>query len=169
MTVDEICALAGIAKGTFYFHFPSKRELLVAAFHRGGSNVTAHAAELLDAGVPFVEAVLALGDRIATNTSSLPKPLVHRATTETLADIGADDPQGERRQRRAAMTALVLAAQGTGEVRTWLHPAEVAMALNWSVLQAILVWSTTPGPDPTLHRLVRRRLLMVLHGVTAGG
>lgn len=165
MTVDEICAAAGIAKGTFYFHFPSKQDLLVAAFHRGGTNITAHAEQLLASGTQFVEAVLALGDRIATNTESLPKPLVHRATTESLAAIGTEDPDGERRRQREAMIALVRAGQTAGDVRGGLHPAEVAMTLNWAILQAILVWSSTVETQPSLRSLVRRRLLIAMHGV----
>lgn len=167
VTVDEICAAAGVAKGTCYFHFPTKEDLLVAAFHRGGPDVRAHADELVASGVPFAEAVLALGDRIARNTGRLPKPLVQRATIAALAAIGTGDPEGERRHRREAMLALVVAAQSAGEVRDRLRPAEVVMTLNWAILQGILVWSASEGPRPALHSVVRRRLLLALHGVAA--
>lgn len=167
VTVDEICAEAGVAKGTFYFHFPTKQDLLVAAFHRGGPDVRAHAEDLVAAQVPFAEAVLALGDRIARNTGRLPKALVHRATIESLAAIGTGDPEGERRHRREAMLTLVTAGRAAGEVRDRLRPAEVAMTLNWAILQAILLWSAGGGTRPTLPQVVRRRLLLALHGVAA--
>lgn len=167
VTVDAICTAAGIAKGTFYFHFPTKQALLVAAFHRGGAGLVDHAAVLVAAETPFTDAVLALGDRIARNTAKVPKPLVRRATIEALAAIDDDHNDGARHHRRTALLALITAGRARGAVNTSFPSAEIAMALNWAMVQAILTWTAAPGVRPTLPTIIRRRLTMALDGVAA--
>ncbi|MCB0976162.1 MAG: hypothetical protein KDB02_01775 [Acidimicrobiales bacterium] len=66
------------------------------------------------------------------------------------------------------MIALVRAGHASGDVRDSLHAAEVAMTLNWAILQVILLWSSTAGAEPSLGWLVRRRLLIAMHGVAIG-
>jgi AcrR family transcriptional regulator len=168
VTVDAICDAAGVAKGTFYFHYPTKQALLVAAFHRAGDDVARHAEALVASETPFVEAVLALGGRIARNTSTVPKPLVRRATVETLAAIDSDPDDTERHHRRDALLVLVEAGTRRGEIRTDFQPAEIAMALNWAIVQSILVWTAAPDRTVTLETVTRRRLTMTLVGVAAG-
>jgi AcrR family transcriptional regulator len=168
VTVDAICEAARVAKGTFYFHFPTKQALLVAAFYRGGDDVIQHAEALAESDTPFVEAVLALGGRIARNTSTVPKPLVRRATVETLAAIDAAPDDTERHHRRDALLLLVDAAARRGEVSTDFQPAEIAMALNWTIVQSILVWTATADRAASLETITRRRLTMTLVGVAAG-
>lgn len=165
VTVDDICLEAGVAKGTFYFHFPAKADLLVATFHEGGHDVLAHAEELVAAGVPFAESVFALGDRIARNTARLPKPFVLRATVESLAALGSADPQDERRRRHQALVALVVAGRAAGEVRAGPPPPAVAMTLGWAMLQAILVWASNERARPSLVEVTRSQLQLALYGI----
>ena len=37
--VDEICAAAGVSKGTFFYHFGSKDELAAAVMRTGSSKI----------------------------------------------------------------------------------------------------------------------------------
>lgn len=168
VTVDAICAAADVAKGTFYFHFPTKQALLVAAFHRGGDDVVRHAEDLVASETPFDQAVLELAERIARNTSTVSKPLARRATIEALAaiDTGAPDPQ--RHRRRDALLVLVDAGWRRGEVSPDFSAAEIVMALNWSMVQAILVWTALPDGAATLATITRRRLLMAMRGIVSG-
>ncbi len=46
VTVDEICTMAGVAKGGFYHHFPSKGELIIETYRRIDSEFTEALQEL---------------------------------------------------------------------------------------------------------------------------
>lgn len=166
VTVDDICTAAGVAKGTFYFHFPTKESLLVAGFHRGSDAQLEHARLLAVGGVRFDEAILAFGDRIARNTSSHPKALVRHAAIAALAAIDPVEPPANAPTRRIALELLVSSGMERGELTTDLLPSELAMALNWTMVHSILVWSILPAARPTLRTIMRRRLVLALYGMT---
>lgn len=166
VTVDAICEAVGIAKGTFYFHFPTKQALLVAAFYRGGDEIARHAAALVASDTPFVESALSIGARIARSTAAVPKPLALRATVAALAAIDPGDlTDVDRHHHRDAQLALIAAGLRRGEISTDLRPAEIAMALNWTIVQSILVWAAGPDSSAALDTIVRRRLTMTLFGL----
>lgn len=166
VTVDAICDAVGIAKGTFYFHFPTKQALLVAAFYRGGDEIARLAAALVESETPLVEAVLSIGERIARSTAAVPKQLALRATVAALAAIDpADATDVERHHHRDAQLVLIAAGLRRGEVSTDFRPAEIAMALNWTIVQSILVWAAGPDTSATLETIIRRRLMMTLVGL----
>ena len=53
ITVEEICKQAGVAVGSFYYHFQSKNDILTEIFHRADEYFVAHRAEILGAkGTP---------------------------------------------------------------------------------------------------------------------
>ena len=165
VTVDDVCSAAGVAKGTFYFHFDSKEALLVAAFHQGGGALLELAEALVASNVSFDVAVLSLGERVAAATSPHPKALVRRATVAALAAIDLERPPDGAQARRAAFGLVVESAIRAGDVAAGFRPDEITMALNWSMLQALLVWSAQPGERPSLATVMRRSLLLALGGV----
>lgn len=165
VTVDELCASAGIAKGTFYFHVPSKEALLVAVFFRGSGSLVEDAELWATTAVPFGESIDRLVSRVARRTNRLPRTLVARAVHEVLA-VAAGSPgmneDGTRSGR--AIEILVAYGQRRGEVTTDYRADEIAMAINWTLLQGLLVWSTI-GHEKGLEAFLRRRVRMLLRGI----
>lgn len=48
ITVEEICKEAGVAVGSFYYHFQSKNDILTEIFHRADEFFVAHRTEILE-------------------------------------------------------------------------------------------------------------------------
>lgn len=166
VTVDELCAAAGIAKGTFYFHVESKEALLVGVFFQGSESLVDDAERWAAADIPFRTALDRLVGRVAMRTELLPRTLVARAVREVLAiadrSPGMSD-DGARSGR--ALEILVAAGQERDEVTADYRADEVAMAINWTLLQGLLVWSTLGSGHEELEVSLRRRLHLLLHGI----
>jgi TetR/AcrR family transcriptional regulator, fatty acid metabolism regulator protein len=47
ITVEEICKEAGVAVGSFYYHFQSKNDILTEIFHRADEYFVAHRKEII--------------------------------------------------------------------------------------------------------------------------
>ncbi len=165
VTVDDVCAVAEVAKGTFYFHFPSKAALLAAAFQRSDDEIVEFAERLVESGRPFGQVVLEFGERAAANTQPIPKDLVRRAVLEALGHIGFGPAAEQGDSRRAALTQLVGYGRARGELLEDVATRDVVMTLGWAILQGILIWSSTDGDRPGLGDIVHNRLERALHGV----
>jgi AcrR family transcriptional regulator len=170
VSVDQICRAAGIAKGTFYFHFPTKDDLLLAVFFQGSETLIDEVQPLIEGEVPFDAAVAKVVERVATRTSAFPKSFVAKAAGNAVLHAGRPRPEGAppRRPPREALRRLIHAAQQRGELRSDYRPDELAMALNWALLQGLLVWSSLPGARPSLETVLRRRVELALHGMSGG-
>ena len=165
VTVDEICDAAGVAKGTFYFHFLAKEDLLVALFFRGGERTAAALDDMLATATPFPEVVEQLVARIAAGSRRLPRHLVGRAVREVLRRVEERPGQAPAAtMRRDALDRVIAAAQRRGEVVTGHRPAEIRMALDWALLQGVLLWTTLDEEQP-IALLLRRRVSLLMHGI----
>ena len=165
VTIDDICASAGVAKGTCYFHFPTKGALLAAGFQRSDDRIGSVVTEMVDAGVPFCDAVYNLGEVTAANTQRLPKDLVRRAALESMGHIGFGAASEQGDPRRIAMARLVEMGRDQAVVRVEVPTRDLVMTLGWAILHAILLWSSDEGDGPDLSYLVRNRLERSMHGI----
>ncbi len=94
VAIDDVCRAAGIAKGSFYRHFPSKEELFFAAVGTVGTRVIARLGDLGPVGTEF--AVSALADAIGE----------FAAIVLDLASMAAQRRPGSARALRALSSAL---------------------------------------------------------------
>src|SRR5262245_30296963 len=58
-TMDEIAVVAGVAKGTLYLYFPSKRDLFIAALRQGVVELNERARREIEAAATTAERVRA--------------------------------------------------------------------------------------------------------------
>lgn len=165
VTVDEICAAAGVAKGTFYFHFLAKEDLLVAMFFRGGEDTAAEIDAMVAAGERFATVIDRLIMRTAAGARRLPRQLVVAAVREVLSRIGQGPMHPPTKAaRNGALDALIVQAQSRGEVSSSFTAAEIRMAINWALMQGLLVWAA-PEVTMPLEQALRRSVAMLVDGV----
>ena len=165
VAVSDICARAGVSKGTFFYHFPAKEHLLVDLVAAGGAEAVAAAADarlaqdapLLDVLATAV-AVLAEGQRYA------PRDLVGRATMEVLRASRRARPVDGRPELRDVYARAYTAAITRGELPATFHPAELGAITNWTLLQGTLFWAVGAVGPLTLEETLWRRVQLVVHG-----
>jgi AcrR family transcriptional regulator len=163
LSVSRITRDAGVAKGTFFNHFPSKEHVLAEAFHR---EVTAVIEEVGNGGESGTEAILtflsATGDRLSGDRA-LAELLLPRLGP--LPSPGSGLPREEDRIRswfsdRLAETlpvAVPLVDIGHGDL---------AFLLTASFRGTLEEWGRPDGPTRPLEELLVERGLLLLR--TAG-
>ncbi|WP_026401873.1 TetR/AcrR family transcriptional regulator [Actinomadura rifamycini] len=137
-STEEVAARAGVAVGTVFRHFPTKRDLLAAIMKEVRARLVARADALLAEGDPAT----ALFDYIAYLVDSASE------TGDVLGLLAAEgvpvDPGEQIASLGDAFGALLDAAQRAGAVRADVRPPEV-MALVTATAQGALTGAWPDG------------------------
>lgn len=164
--VEEICVLAGVAKGTFYVHFPRKEYLLVMIVY---SRILPREADLLDLMGSDLS-TFAICDQVARTiiprVRSLDKQLVRRAVEESfgVATRQIDTVRGGDRNLARYFFPVLRRGIDRGEIASGWNMEMVAYMLAWAIRQGILAWSAGYFGDESFERELRARVEIVLNG-----
>jgi AcrR family transcriptional regulator len=142
--VDEIARVAGVSRGTVYFHYPTKEHVvaemlseaegrILAALHKLPR--TAPVARVLEV---LCEAFAKEWEREARLFPSVATVAV-RAAADTTRTKELDDVH-------RALAARFKAAADRGELKGAMRPAVLANVFLMSVLTTTLAWSVRPRP-----------------------
>ena len=162
ITVDAIVEAAGVSKGTFFYHFPRKEDLLVelgwSTVDRVGEEAEAAYAERGDLDEALAVAVAGLARRIAAMPSG--------AVARTIKEFAFDRPgaRASATGRHAFMSGLFHAAQDGGDIPAGVDVDELADVVNHVIIQTILHAVTGRSSEP-LEPMLLRRARLVLYGV----
>ncbi len=164
-TVDDIVREADVAKGTFYYHFTSKEDLVVVmARLRLGELIQAMEARLAAGDRPVDALRGLLADSVAAAESD-------RALTAIFLQQSFREPPELRNGpplpsfRRAAAQAIGL-AQAAGEIRTDVPASELGMMVGVLFAGAEMAWLAAGAHDALAPR-VERAFTIFLEGAAA--
>jgi AcrR family transcriptional regulator len=169
ITVDAIVAAAGVSKGTFYYHFRRKEDVLVdlgwATVDRVGAEAEAAYRQHGDLG----RAIDAGIDGLVRRITAMPRGAVARTIQEFGFRRSSQPPAASGLSaapsgRHAFLSGLLQAARASGDLSAKVDVDEVADVINYIFIQTILQF-VTGGCDEPLALLLRRRTDLVLHGV----
>jgi|GEM_PF-5362265 len=171
VTVDEICAEAGIAKGAFYFHYRSKADLLIGVATPDAEDAERVLDEALLRGAPVDGALLGqLTDALAESCRSTPRALVRHGVAELLAGFDSETSrapnEGGPRGIRRLFARFYQAAQEQGRLPDVYRAEELASITSWSVLQGAMLWGAGYYARSTLHTVLRRTAMLIWQGAT---
>lgn len=167
--IPRIAAAAGVVRGTFYFHFPSKEHVLSELGRRAGSEM----AQKLDAararGVPLAEALSMLAEPVAVLDES-PAGLELMRDMVVLfvrgpVDEGIDEEGEEFSEIGEAVSAYLAHAVAGGELRGDLAPDRLARMVLSSLLGVIM---SHRDPDTDRRAEVRAVIDLLLRGMRVG-
>lgn len=142
--VDEIARLAGVSRGTVYFHYPTKEDVVAEVLAEAEGRIlgalrelpkTAPVARVLEV---LCEAFAKEWEREARLFPSVATVAV-RAAAETTRSKDLDAVH-------RALAARFKAAGDRGELTGAMRPAVLANVFLMSVLTTTLAWSVRPRP-----------------------
>jgi AcrR family transcriptional regulator len=150
--VEDIVHAAGVARGTFYLHYPTKDHVLLESVCRDQESVAARLQECLD-GPPRV--FLRAAVDLVIGVAAAEVPAVSREILIAIARHATDIERARMPLARIA-TEYFRRAQGRGDVRADLTPAELVAAFFPGVLGVLLLEPASAG------RRLRTRLYHVV-------
>ena len=160
--VGAITAAAGVARGTFYFHFPTKEDVLVALEQREQLRIIA-SLERRAASAGDLRAVLAA---IVREVRAAERRLGPRLLSDMLsihfAPASADSGRLDDHPLAIFVVNAVREARRTGGVRTEVDAREVAL-IFLTGLYALL--ATRGGPSRERDALLDTYVATILDGV----
>ena len=166
-TVEEIARAAGVTKGTFYFHFAHKEEILLELGYQTASLLSEEAARCLSAGASIADSLAAVTNTLVASVEATPPAAVGRAMSEfqRLRRPG-DEPPAMHPSFAQALEMLFTRARAEGEVTDQVEPSEMAQIIEALYRDSLMEWSQ--GRLKNLSEALRRRIAVVLAGLRPG-
>jgi AcrR family transcriptional regulator len=164
-TVAAIAKAAGVSKGTFYFHFANKQEILLEMAWTTSRKMVEEADAGIRRGTPVFELADQLMRSMARRVSRTPKPLVFRAVGEWshLSPDVVARPAGVG----LGFEAVIRYGQDRGTLPAAVDVYELAALLHAGTLDALVRWSSSAQSASVLRENLCRRADVVLRGAIA--
>jgi AcrR family transcriptional regulator len=164
-TSADIARVAGVSRGTFYFHFANKDELLLEM----GAQLAEHLNDEVDAGIARGEALGPLVDRVlasmARRVAQTPKAAAVRSGALGFQVRSGERPKTMARGTGAAFETLVAYGKERGELSVATDVEDAAAMLLIISVEAITRWGTGDHSGAWLRDTLRRRARIVLRGL----
>jgi AcrR family transcriptional regulator len=162
--VEDVCAKAGVAKGTFYFYFPRKEHLLVMLVRSRIAPPESELRSLLRSNLDTPDACMDMASAIARRVRRLDKPMVQRGVEESFRhyrDIGR--LHDSDRALRWYFEPVFQRGKERGDVHPAWEMEALAGVAGWAMLQGILFWASGSvfGKDLAEHLRERVEVLAV--------
>jgi AcrR family transcriptional regulator len=162
VTIDEICAAADVARGTFFLHFPTKDALL----SEYGRQAMAELDQVLEAFRGSAVETLEHALRFLAERASRHAAVVRLVVRETVAHPGAvSDTTDAGRDLTDVFAGIIRRGQRAGELRRAVHPVVAGAVLASAYLAISGEWARREAESPDLAALTHQALDVILRGV----
>jgi AcrR family transcriptional regulator len=147
-TVEEIVRAAGVTKGTFYFHFAHKEDILLEVGWGTSEAMFKEATKALAEDRPIDELLDKLLTSLARRITSTPRAVVSRSLAEFYRrrdpelDLAADSHGFQR-----SFSLVLFHAQESGQIPAHVDARTLADVLLSMVLGSMSVWIGGGGVD----------------------
>jgi AcrR family transcriptional regulator len=140
-TVEEIVQAAGVTKGTFYFHFARKEEILLEMGWDTAAVANEEARRCLKAGRDLDDSLTRVIGVLGRHVRAAPPAAVGRAVAEFRRTQPNEQDAAGRVGFGHGFEALFARAQEEGELPSDIDAPEMAQMLQTLVMDSILDWS----------------------------
>jgi AcrR family transcriptional regulator len=161
-TVEEIARAAGVTKGTFYFHFAHKEDVLLEMSNTAGDAAMEAAYRSAEAGDPIDVTIQRAFAEMSRRTERMPRAAIARTLREFYKHPARSREHSATRQ---VFPELLKAAQERGELPSDADPLDIADMLNALMITAVEGW--VHGAYPKLTPELEYRVRVLLAGVRA--
>jgi AcrR family transcriptional regulator len=161
-TVEEIVHAAGVTKGTFYFHFARKEEILLEMGWDTAAVANEEARKCLKAGRSLEDSFTRVMSVVSRHVRAAPPAAVGRAVAEFRRTPSSELAAFGREGFGQGFTALFARAKDEGELAADIEPVEMAQMLQALVMDSILDWA---AGHSDLNSSLRRRTSLLIAGL----
>jgi AcrR family transcriptional regulator len=158
--VDDIVREADVARGTFYFHFPSKDDLLLELIARNDRLIVERMAK--GAKKRSLRAVLRATTDAFGEVWRDRRALLPHAGAVALRRIAEVEEQRDKQPLRLALAGHVGDAIASGDIAPRLPPQVLADLFLLDVFAALMAWARTG--QPALDVIMDAVIDLFLHG-----
>jgi AcrR family transcriptional regulator len=144
VSIDDIVRHSRVARGTFYFHFPRKDDVLLEAVRRGEAHIVARMAAVPRPG-PLREVLRATTDGFAEVWGDR-RELLPDAGSVALRHIAGVAREREQEPLRRELVKHVEAAMAAGELAPGLPSQILADIFLLDVFGALMGWAVAGQP-----------------------
>ena len=141
--IEDIVAQVGVTRGSFYFHFPTKDDVLAVVYAEANARLVA----LIAAATPDIQIRdllrLIVGD-IGEVWHRDPR-LFSQVGLHALRQVAHTDPAAPRDPVREALAGRFANALDRGELTEGLPPELLADIFLLNAFTGMLAWSANPG------------------------
>ncbi len=163
-TVEEIAHAAGVTKGTFYFHFAHKEDLLLEVGWGTAEAMFSEATQALATERPVDEVLDALLSSLARRIEAAPHASVERTLTEFYRrPRWGQDASGQRFGFERSYSVVFFHAQEAGQLPSLIDARTLAGMLFSLTTNAIHSWMC--GHETDLAGALHIRAAVLLAGV----
>ena len=167
-TVEEIVQAAGVTKGTFYFHFAHKEDILLEVGWGTSEAMFKEATRAIATGRPVDDILDELLTSLARRITTTPRAAVARTLAEFDRRPGrARDVPGEHYGFDHSFSTVMLHAWETGEIPGDVDGHRLGEMLGSLTVGAIHAWISEDEPD--LASALHYRAAVLLAGVRVRG
>jgi AcrR family transcriptional regulator len=164
-TVEEIARTAGVTKGTFYFHFAAKDDILLELGWATADGLYNEAIRSVGTG----RSGLALVDQLLLSLARRVESVPHAAIVRVVAEFYGQGIISRRPPGRLGIgdsfAVALEAAREQGEVPSTVDVEDLARSLTALAMDALLSWAS--GDKRRLRAVLRSRADILIRGAEA--
>ena len=161
-SIERIIKLANVAKGTFYQHFESKLEVLIALEREAGRDSTREALSAIDAGAPALPILEKYLESLA-EAFEVREKIAEAMILSSLSRTNDKTAGHPELSGRGFIHAVLDAAQQQGTIRRDTDAWDLTGMVGGFITVSVLRWSRNPRPGQ-LNKQLKRCLKLFLEG-----